>query len=143
MSKLNVDTLTGVSTAGSIDVTAEGNSTTTNLQQGLAKVWIVFNTQTSHSEFDSFNTSGLTDEGAQGDTTISFTNNMRAAKSYTITGTGATASDVTNFVYISQPKQDDSVATGSVRVVQKFVGSASSGIGDPDYVCNIIHGDLA
>ena len=38
-SQLKVDTLTGVTTAGSIVVTGEGNSTTTNLQQGLAKVW--------------------------------------------------------------------------------------------------------
>ena len=38
-SQLKVDTLTGVTTAGSIVVTGEGNSTTTNLQQGLAKAW--------------------------------------------------------------------------------------------------------
>ena len=37
---LKVDTLTGVTTAGSISVTGEGNSTTTNLQQGLAKAWV-------------------------------------------------------------------------------------------------------
>ena len=42
-SQLKVDTLTGVTTAGSIDVTGEGNSTTTNLQQGLAKSWVRFN----------------------------------------------------------------------------------------------------
>ena len=36
-SELKVDKFTGVTTAGSIDVTGEGNSTTTNLQQGLAK----------------------------------------------------------------------------------------------------------
>ena len=40
-SQLKVDTLTGVTTAGSIDVTGEGNSTTTNLQQGLAKCWVM------------------------------------------------------------------------------------------------------
>ena len=34
---LKVDTITGVTTAGSIAITGEGNSTTTNLQQGLAK----------------------------------------------------------------------------------------------------------
>ena len=39
-SQLKVDTLTGVTTAGSIVVTGEGNSTTTNLQQGLAKCWV-------------------------------------------------------------------------------------------------------
>ena len=34
---LKVDSLTGVTTAGSISVTGEGNSTTTNLQQGFGK----------------------------------------------------------------------------------------------------------
>ena len=38
-SQLKVDTITGLTTAGSIAVTGEGNSTTTNLQQGLAKIW--------------------------------------------------------------------------------------------------------
>jgi hypothetical protein len=41
-SLLKVDSLTGVTTAGSISVTGEGNSTTTNLQQGLIKVWTSF-----------------------------------------------------------------------------------------------------
>ncbi len=36
-SELKVDKFTGVTTAGSILVTGEGNSTTTNLQQGLCK----------------------------------------------------------------------------------------------------------
>ena len=38
MSEILVNKLTGTSTAGSIVVTGEGNSTTTNLQQGLAKL---------------------------------------------------------------------------------------------------------
>ena len=40
MSTVKVNTLTGTTTAGSIAVTGEGNSTTTNLQQGLCKVWV-------------------------------------------------------------------------------------------------------
>ncbi len=39
MSEIKTDKLTGTSTAGVILVTGEGNSTTTNLQQGLAKAW--------------------------------------------------------------------------------------------------------
>ena len=45
MSEILVNKLTGTSTAGSIVVTGEGNSTTTNLQQGLAKVWVYYQTQ--------------------------------------------------------------------------------------------------
>ena len=142
MSTILVNTLTGTSTAGSIAVTGEGNSTTTNLQQGLAKAWCAFNTVTNHSTFDSFNTSGLTDNGS-GDTTISYTSNMAAAKSYAVTGVMSDASDVTNAVYSSQPKQDDSVATGSLRAVHAFAQASSAGIGDIAYNCNVIHGDLA
>jgi len=59
-SQLKVDTLTGVTTAGSIVVTGEGNSTTTNLQQGLNKVWMRWDMVASSLE-DSFNVSGFTD----------------------------------------------------------------------------------
>jgi len=59
-SELKVDKFTGVTTAGSIDVTGEGNSTTTNLQQGLAKVWMRWDMSAS-SLADSLNVSGFTD----------------------------------------------------------------------------------
>ncbi len=39
MSEIKTDKFTGTTTAGSIVVTGEGNSTTTNLQQGLVKHW--------------------------------------------------------------------------------------------------------
>jgi len=57
---LKVDTITGVSTAGSIAITGEGNSTTTNLQQGLAKSWVLWN-QSSPQVYDSLNISSMTD----------------------------------------------------------------------------------
>ena len=58
---LKVDTITGVATAGSIAVTGEGNSTTTNLQQGLAKAWFNFNGSGTVALSDSFNMSSVTD----------------------------------------------------------------------------------
>jgi hypothetical protein len=57
-SELKVDKFTGVTTAGSIDVTGEGNSTTTNLQQGLAKVGITLG-GSANSASDSFNVSSV------------------------------------------------------------------------------------
>ena len=62
MSTILVNTLPGTSTAGSIAVTGEGNSTTTNLQQGLAKQWVRFD-GTGLTVEDSFNTSSVTDNG--------------------------------------------------------------------------------
>ena len=58
MSTVKVNTLTGTSTAGSISVTGEGNSTTTNLQQGLAKSWAFYQSQ---ALTDSLNVSSVTD----------------------------------------------------------------------------------
>ena len=54
-SELKVDKITGVTTAGSIDVTGEGNTTTTNLQQGLGKAWCYFNGTGTAAFDDSFN----------------------------------------------------------------------------------------
>ena len=72
---LKVDTLTGVTTAGSISVTGEGNSTTTNLQQGLCKVWAVRSTGGTPSLSDGFNVSSIVDEGV-GDTDYNITSSM-------------------------------------------------------------------
>lgn len=71
-SELKVDKFTGVTTAGSIDVVGEGNSTTTNLQQGLAKQWsnVSADGQTVN---DSFNTSSVADT-TTGTQTVNHTN---------------------------------------------------------------------
>ena len=62
-SELKVDKFTGITTAGSISVTGEGNSTTTNLQQGLAKAWVNIDGSGTVSFQGSFNTSSLSDDG--------------------------------------------------------------------------------
>ena len=81
MSTILVNTLTGTSTAGSIAVTGEGNSTTTNLQQGLCKCWGHF--EGGDSDFstaldDSFNTTSVTDNGL-GNYTVTIANDMNNA----------------------------------------------------------------
>ena len=72
-STLKINTLTGVSTAGSIAVTGEGNSTTTNLQQGLCKVWCHWDNNTAIQ--DNFNVSAISDDGT-GISTLTYSNNM-------------------------------------------------------------------
>ena len=74
-SELKVDKITGVTTAGSIDVTGEGGSTTTNLQQGLAKCWVGSFDFSDNSVGDSFNAGSFTDNGA-GELITNFTNTM-------------------------------------------------------------------
>ena len=74
-SQLKVDTLTGVTTAGSIVVTGEGNSTTTNLQQGLSKAWLKMDGSGTAEINDSLNNTSLTDN-ATGQYTVTIANNM-------------------------------------------------------------------
>ena len=78
MATLKTNTLTGTSTAGSIAVTGEGNSTTTNLQQGLCKVFYRIATSNSNTIEETFNVSGFTDNGT-GDVTITHNNNMTSS----------------------------------------------------------------
>ena len=78
MATLKTNTLTGTSTAGSIAVTGEGNSTTTNLQQGLAKAWTHFQGTSTAANVDGLNISSVDDDGT-GDHGLHFTNNMANA----------------------------------------------------------------
>ena len=83
-SELKVDKFTGVTTAGSISVTGEGNSTTTNLQQGLCKAWFQASSDTTLT--DSFNISSGTDNGT-GDYSYALSNafaNDDYADNYTV-----------------------------------------------------------
>ena len=88
MSEILVNKLTGTSTAGSILVTGEGNSTTTNLQQGLAKAWIQHNAGTAIT--NSLNYASLTDAGT-GNYRPNYTNNM-ANNDYAAAGFAGNAS---------------------------------------------------
>ena len=81
-SELKVDKFTGVTTAGSILVTGEGNSTTTNLQQGLMKAWCQ-NTDAAVIT-DSLNIASGTDNST-GNYDLTFTNAMGNA-TYSIAG---------------------------------------------------------
>jgi len=64
-----------MNSTGQTTIVGEGGTTTTSLQQGLAKMWIQFNGTGTISTQDSFNRGGLTDNGT-GDYTVTYTNNM-------------------------------------------------------------------
>ena len=127
-SELKVDKFTGVTTAGSIDVTGEGNSTTTNLQQGLAKAWFQASSDTTLS--DSFNISSGTDNGT-GDYSYALSNafvNDDYADNYTVYTTVARWAT----------KNDDRDGTG-VLATEVFSTSANQ---DHAHLGSA-HGDLA
>ena len=77
MSTLRVDNLKGKTTDLAVNVFASHNSgtTTTNLEQGLAKAWVNFTGVTTTAARDSLNISSLTDTDT-GDTTVNINNNM-------------------------------------------------------------------
>jgi len=99
-SQLKVDTITGVTTAGSISVTGEGNSTTTNLQQGLAKTWMNYKGTSTNEVRDSLNISGVVDNGT-GNYTPSYSNSFSSIN-YSASG-GAGSSDTKPVVRLNTP----------------------------------------
>ena len=126
---LKVDTITGVTTAGSIAITGEGNSTTTNLQQGLAKAWGDCTHEAAIT--DSLNLSGGVDNGV-GDYTYSFTNNM-AAGNYSIP---------INVGYASLISFDNNEQTTSSYNLRLFTRADSLTAADATNH-STLHGDLA
>mgnify|MGYP003683101667 FL=1 len=142
-SELVLDELTGRGSAGSIAVTAEGGTVTTNLQQGLCKAWVAGAIDSaSPIATDSFNSESYTDV-ADGKTTHVFTNPMATAAGYTCGGHNADGGDITTYAYVSQPLQDGAPATTGVTLVHVYVTSNASGMGNYAYWSNKVHGDLA
>ena len=151
MSELKVDKFTGVATAGSILVTGEGNSTTTNLQQGLAKHWTYYN-QLSETVFDSFNQSSVTDNTG-GDYTTNFTNafsnvhygSTGAGQRQHSSGRGNNAVMIdANFDSSDAQTYGVTLATGSRGYLTGYGSTAAANGGHQDQVSSVSsHGDLA
>ena len=131
-SELKVDKFTGVTTAGSILVTGEGNSTTTNLQQGLTKVWCRWAGSSTIS--DSFNVSSITDNST-GNFTVNFTNSFSNA-TYSYVGSVQNNVGVAAGVIILQTQ-----ATGSFRTATEETNDF--GVYDAAINCTQGSGDLA
>ena len=131
MSEILVNKLTGTSTAGSILVTGEGNSTTTNLQQGLVKVWCSVDVTTVD---DSFNISSLTDT-ATGKATMNYTNNM-SSEHYGLTMNCAIQSQVPT----CYPQDNSFITTSAHRIVTYIIGAS---VADAEYLGSQVTGDLA
>ena len=148
-STLKINTLTGVSTAGSIAVTGEGNSTTTNLQQGLAKAWCLFD-QTAPEIDDSFNSASLTDS-AKGKGIINFTNNMGGALTYSCTMGAVNGNDNDPYCSALTANRNYVTQTTSAFPFRNGYSGHSEGSGnnpyadffDPNGAFVVAHGDLA
>ena len=125
-SVLKLNTLTGASTAGSIAVTGEGNSTTTNLQQGLCKAWCHFTGSGTIAIDDSFNSASLTDAGT-GDYEVLFTNAMNNAN---YSAQGATSGDSIRMFAHATTKIDRILCIGHAGSNEDVASVATSVDGD-------------
>jgi hypothetical protein len=134
-SQLKVDTLTGVTTAGSIVVTGEGNSTTTNLQQGLIKQWAKIDGQAAAID-DSFNVSSVSDE-AVGKKQLVATNIMSNAN-YSVTSTVFFDSSIDAGMH---PFIETTFSTSEFRIVVLEYNSTNAGDCDSHFTQST--GDLA
>ena len=128
MSTLLLNTLTGKTSAGSIVVTGEGGSTTTNMQQGLTKAWACQSTHGGSFD-DSHNYSSSTDTST-GNTTHAFTNNFGNGN-YAVNNThynrGAGPSDAAHHTTSQHRCSWLSISTGVVADINTDAGTQVSG----------------
>jgi hypothetical protein len=137
-SQLNVDTIKGKSTAGSISIQGEG-SATINLQQGMIKAWFNFSPNNSNTYRDSsnINVSGVTDN-ATGDFSHAFTNNMSNDDFSFTTGTNGNSNEGVN----SYNMYYEPASTGSDFVRSQNISSGATPL-DAYYIMGMVAGDLA
>ena len=114
---------------------ASGNNSvaTSVIAEGTAKAWANIDGSGTVSFRDSFNTSGLTDNGT-GDYTTSFSTSFGNAN-YSFTYCGASDGAETTY-----QMKSSSMAAGTHQIQLK---NAAGTVTDRDYICGTFHGDLA
>ena len=133
VSEIAIDKLKGVSAASSISVVGEGGTTTTNLQQGIAKCWFQITQDSSHSLDDSFNVGSISDDGA-GETTVNFSNAMSNSD-----WSGLLTAQSSN----NRRAVNNAPNTTRIKVEVYQVSSNSSATDATGGVSGAVHGDLA
>ena len=141
MSTLLLNTLTGKTSAGSIVVTGEGGSTTTNMQQGLAKSWWQYD-HTNDTTDGSFNVSSISDD-ATGLYTTTLTNAQssitdRCVNLTTNWDTGETFARVSCLRFTN----GGSYTTSAISVLVYYITS-SQFAADQNHNFGTVYGDLA
>ena len=138
MSTLLTDKFTGTTSAGSIVVTGEGGSTTTNLQQGLCKAWYDVDGSGTAAINDSLNGSSLTDHGT-GDFTITRTNAMN---NLTYANGAMSDFDSGDSRVVTVTSNQGSAARTTTAMRHALQDTSANGH-DPDHFSVLIFGDLA
>jgi len=153
MSTLVTNTITGLSTAANITigstpvVSASANSLTirgegsaqTSVQQGLAKAWLSMNGTGTIAVRDSFNMTGITDQGV-GLTTVTIANNMGSAE-YSVGGVSGAAHGVSDNVRLGLATEQETPTSTLFRTITR--GANDNTNRDALYSCVQVFGDLA
>ena len=140
VSEIAIDKLKGASSAGSMTVVGEGGSTTTNLQQGLGKLWINMDTVGTIGINDSFNSASLTDT-ATGQYGINFTNNMSNIN-YSPSGISQwdETDDSNEGQWVNISKRGSAITTSALQI---SITNTKDNANDALRTCIQILGDLA
>ena len=134
-SEIAIDKLKGASSASSISIVGEGGTTTTNLQQGLTKVWGKINCQGTPSILQSFNVSSITDV-ATGQYDCIYTNPTSSTN--VVTASGQNNSTYDEIYYTNQPT--DEFDRADIRCSRVSTGASWF---DTYRMSFTAHGDLA
>ena len=132
-SEIAIDKLKGVTAAGSMLVVGEGGTNTTNLQQGLCKVWEQ-SVGAGTGFDDSFNAASLTDTGT-GVEEINYTSNMANNDGALCMGHQYTTASGTGSFF-----DNTSNRTTALHRVNHYQNGS---VADPVRYNSTIHGDLA
>ena len=133
----------GTGIGASNTVTSEGGAVTTSLQQGLAKVWVNFEADSSNAIRDSFSLSSITDA-----TTGTFTLNLSSAMSnddYIMTGSALTSqtSAFDDAAIINRDTSQVSSITTTANPFYTYRFETSETLFDCNETMVLLHGDLA
>ena len=140
MSTLRVDNLKGKTTANTMTVLAghaTDSTTTTNLEQGLCKSWINFNGTGTIATRDSFNVTGITDNGT-GDHSITIANDMNNTNYCHAGSSGGQSSTSNGSAY---PYDQSTARTATLFRVLTFTTGGT--VTDPPFIEVHVMGDLA
>ena len=146
-SEIAIDKLKGVTAAGSMLVVGEGGTNTTNLQQGLGKAWVNLNGTGTAALRDSYNVSGITDNGT-GDYTTTWATAMSSGNysvAHMVNRSNALVRGGQWCTYAVTQGSGNEPTAAALRINTGFSSDASNngGIEDQQYITLIVMGDLA
>jgi len=118
---------------------SDNGAVTQNMVQGLAKVWINYNMNSSSSIYDSLNVASLTDNGT-GDASVAVTNNLNNDDFAQVDGVGDEGSQFNNSRALGISSNSGKTTTGT-----RFDTGGQTVNNHYDFQENniVIHGDLA